>query len=191
MVSRPLAAALQTCPSRTSWQHAVSYAPPQPRQSRPERLTFRTTCGKRRTAALRQPHFEAAPEGAGRRTCTGEQQRVPAADRRLSAYQAAEAYRLTASAQAASERSMSTACEQPLFASCVCPLGSGILSASLRVQASPLRAVFTSPPSSAPPAPLGGAEDFFWLGGHPGHGCFAGRDNPPRTSVSRGRTKII
>ena len=48
------------------------------------------------TTASRHPHFEAAPEGARRRTCKGEQQRFPRKDRRLSAYQAAEAYRLTA-----------------------------------------------------------------------------------------------
>eukprot|EP00964_Phaeocystis_antarctica_P026099 scaffold14671_cov90-Phaeocystis_antarctica.AAC.2 len=47
--------------------------------------------GQRRTAASHRPHFEEAPEGARRRTCKGEQQRVPREDRRLSAYQAAEA----------------------------------------------------------------------------------------------------
>ena len=52
--------------------------------------------GKRCTTGSRHPHFEAAPEGARRRTCKGEQQRFPREDRRLSAYQAAEAYRLTA-----------------------------------------------------------------------------------------------
>ena len=76
------------------WQRAVS--PPQPRQSRPERLASRTTWKKAHYTASRHPHFEAAPEGARRRTCKGEQQRFPREDRRLSAYQAAEAYRLTA-----------------------------------------------------------------------------------------------
>ena len=76
------------------WQRAVS--PPQPRQSRPERLASRTTWKKAHYTASRHPHFEAAPEGARRRTCKGEQQRFPREDCRLSAYQAAEAYRLTA-----------------------------------------------------------------------------------------------
>ena len=69
---------------------------PQPRQSRPERLASRTTWKKAHYTASRHPHFEAAPEGARRRTCKGEQQRFPREDCRLSAYQAAEAYRLTA-----------------------------------------------------------------------------------------------
>jgi hypothetical protein len=69
---------------------------PQPRQSRPERLASRTTWKQAHYTASRHPHFEAAPEGARRRTCKGEQQRFPREDCRLSAYQAAEAYRLTA-----------------------------------------------------------------------------------------------
>ena len=72
---------------------------------------------------------------------------------------------------------MFTVCEQPLLPP-ACSVAWSPLGLRLWVRALWVRGVFYTPPLPVS-APLSGAEDFFWLGGHPGHGCFAGRDTPP------------
>ena len=77
---------------------------------------------------------------------------------------------------------MFTVCEQPLLPPACSvawsPLGLRLWVRALCARGAflPLRPLFRFLRFSAP---LSGAEVFFWLGGHPGHGCFAGRDTPP------------